>query len=135
MEWFGFVIDPLLRQLEKRLEGILITSAPVYGPAPLGQPFIMPPLEDRFKLMAYCDDVRPSVTSMIEFYIFNNACILFEKSSGCKLHRDPSANKCKFMPLGRWKGTLEQGDILLTFVSLSDSLSIVGVELLSKLEK
>ena len=29
MEWFGFGIDPLLRYLERRLKGILITSLPV----------------------------------------------------------------------------------------------------------
>ena len=79
-------------------------------PSPLDQPSSMPPLEDRFKFMAYCDDVKPCVTSKIEFYIINNGCTLFENSSGCTLHTDPSANKCKFMPLGRWKGTLEQSD-------------------------
>ena len=61
----------------------------------------MPPLEERFKLMAYCDDVKPSITTMAEFLTVDQACSPFEKSSGCLLHRDPAAGKCKFLPLGR----------------------------------
>ena len=49
MEWFGFGIDPLLRYLEKRLKGILITSQPLLGPSLPGEPVPLPPLEDRFK--------------------------------------------------------------------------------------
>ena len=52
MEWFGFGIDPLLRYLERRLKGILITSLPVHGPSLPGEQVPLPPLEDRFKLMA-----------------------------------------------------------------------------------
>jgi hypothetical protein len=89
----------------------------------------LPPLEERFKLMAYCDDVKPSVTSMAEFFTIDKACSLFEKSSGCKLHRDPSSGKCKFLPLGRWRGLLEQEDIPLNYMVLTDSLDMVGVEL------
>ena len=81
--------------------------------------------------MAYCDDVKPSITSMAEFMIVDTACSLFEKSSGCKLHRDPSTGKCKFLPLGRWKSTLQQEDIPLPYMVLSDSLEMVGVELKS----
>ena len=95
MEWFAFGIDPMLRYLEKRLQGILITTLPVLGPTLEGAPSPLPPLEERFKLMAYCDDVKPSITSMAEFLTVDNACSLFEKSSGCKLHRDPSTGKCK----------------------------------------
>ena len=77
------------------------------------------------KLMAYCDDV----TSMSEFFTVDTACSLFEKSSGCKLHRDPATRKCKFLALGRWRGVLEQEDIPLNYMLLSDSLEMVGVEL------
>ena len=87
------------------------------------------PLEERFKLLAYYDDVKPSVTSMAEFITINTACTLFEKSSGCKLHRDPTSGKCKFLPLGRWRGLLEQEDIPLNYMVLTDSLDMVGVEL------
>ena len=131
MEWFGFGIDPLLRYLEKRLKGILITSQPLLGPSLPGEPVPLPPLEDRFKLMAYCDDVKPSVTNMAEFFTVDKACQLFENSSGCKLHRDPASDKCKFLPLSRWKGTLQQEDIPLRYMTLSDTLNMVGVELKS----
>ena len=79
--------------------------------------------------MAYCDDVKPIITTMDEFLTVDPACSLFEKSSGCLLHRDPTAGKCKFLPLGRWKGTLEQEDITLVYMVLSDSLEMVGAEL------
>ena len=110
MIWFGFGIDSLLRYLEKRLQGILVTSLSVLGPANFVALMSLPPMEERYKLMAYCDDVKPSVTCMNEFTIINTACTLFEKSSGCRLHRDPAAGKCKYLPLGRWKGTLQQED-------------------------
>ena len=129
MEWFSFGIDPLLMHLEKRLKGILLTSLPVLGPSLPGDKVPLPPLEERFKLMAYCDDVKPSVISMSEFFIIDQACSLFEESSGCKLHRDPAEKKCKFLPLGRWKGTLQQEDIPLQYMLLSDCLEMVGVEL------
>ena len=129
MDWFSFGIDPLLRYLEKRLQGILISSLPVSGPSTQGDTAPLPHLEERFKLMAYCDDVKPSITIMAEFTTVDQACSLFEKSSGCLLHRDPTAGKCKFLPLGRWKGTLEQEDITLVYMVLSDSLEMVGAEL------
>ena len=53
MDWFSFGIDPLLRYLDKRLQGILISSLPVSGPSAQGDLFPLPPLEERFKLMAY----------------------------------------------------------------------------------
>ena len=129
MQWFGFGIDPLLRYLERRLLGILVSSLPVLGPVQPGMVMPLPPLEERFKLMAYCDDVKPSVTSMSEFHTIDVACTLFEKSSGCHLHRDPAAGKCKFLALGRWRGNLQQEDIPLNYMVLSDSLEMVGVEL------
>ena len=64
MEWFAFGIDPLLRYLERRLQGIVIHSLPVLGPALQYEAMPLPPMEERFKLMAYCDDVKPSITTM-----------------------------------------------------------------------
>ena len=87
------------------------------------------PMEEKFKLIAYCDDVKPSVTSMSEFFTVDKACALFEKASGCKLHIDPASGKCKFLSLGRWRGILEQEDIPLNYMVLADSLEMVGVEL------
>ena len=131
MTWFSLGIDPLLRYLEKRLQGILVTSLPVLGPVLHGDKMPLPPLEERFKLMAYCDDVKPAVSTMAEFKTIDDACTFFEKSSGCHLHRDPASGKCKLLALGRWKGTLQQEDIPLNYMILSDSLGMVGVDLKS----
>ena len=96
MHFFSFGIDPLLTYLEKRLQGILLASLPVLGPALLGEVMPLPRLEERFRLMAYCDDVKPAITTMAEFFTVDKASSLFEKSSGCRLHRDPSAGNVNF---------------------------------------
>ena len=111
--WFCYGIDPLLAYLERRLEGILIHTLPVSGPVPHGQHGHLPAMELRYKVQGYLDDCKPAITSMAEFALVDNACSLFERSSGCKLHRDPASNKCKMLALGRWKGTLQQEDIPL----------------------
>ena len=129
MEWFSFGIDPLLRYLERRLQGILISSIPVHGPSFQGEKHPLPPLEERFKLMAYCDDVKPAISTMAEFSLVDKACTLFEQSSGCQLHRDPTLGKCKILKLGRWRGTVSQEDIPLRYLVISESLEMVGVEL------
>ena len=130
MYWFGIGIDPLLTYLDRRLSGIPITSLPVAGPMPeaaAGQ--TLPPLQQHYKVVAYADDVKPSITTMQEFYLVDNACSLLERASGVKLHRDPAAGKVKFLPLGRWRGTLTQEDLPHQYVQLSDHLDFVGVEL------
>ena len=68
---------------------------------------------------------------MQEFTLVDQAMTIFEKSSGCKLHRDPKAGKCKFLPLGRWRGTLTQEDLPCNFFSLSDHLDMLGVTLMA----
>ena len=68
----------------------------------------MAPQELRYKVIAYTDDVKPAITSMEEFVLVDKAMAIFEKRSGCKMHRDPTTDKCKFLPLGRWRGTLTQ---------------------------
>ena len=127
--WFCFGIDPLLVYLAKRLTGILIHSLPVLGPAPQDQPCQLPALETRYKVLGYLDDCKPAITSMEEFLLVDRACRLFELSSGCKLHRDPASNKCKFLALGRWKGTLEQDYIPLPYLKLTDHLDFLGCKL------
>jgi hypothetical protein len=129
MEWFTFGIDPVITYLEKRLTGILIQSLPVQGPLPLPLSPPIPDQELRYKVIAYCDDVKPAITSMQEFVLVDRAMSLFEKSSGCKMHRDPTAGKCKFLALGRWRGTLNQEDLPCNFFSLSDHLDMLGVTL------
>ena len=90
----------------------------------------MPPLpkhELRYKLIGYADDNKPAITSMEEFRTVDSSLAMFEKASGCKLHRDPNNKKCKFLPLGRWKTTLQQTDIPCDYMTLSDHLDMVGV--------
>ena len=129
MYWFAYGIDPLLDYLEKRLTGILIHALPLHGPSPVGAASPLPPLEVRYKVVGYADDMKPAITSMQEFILVDSASALFERSSGCKLHRNPASGKCKFLPLGRWRGTLTQEDIPLPYMVLSDHLDMVGVEL------
>ena len=130
MYWFGIGIDPLLIYLDRRLAGIPITSLPAAGPTlqdAVGS--VLPPVQQHYKVVAYADDVKPSITSMHEFHLVDKACSLLERASGVKLHRDPSAGKVKFLPLGRWKGSLTQEDLPHQYVVLYDHLDFVEVEL------
>ena len=79
MHLVSFDIDPILGNLEKRLRGILITSLPVHGPAFAG---CLPPqpLEERFKVIGYADDVKPAITCMEEFLVVDRAMHLFEQA-------------------------------------------------------
>ena len=88
-------------------------------------------MQQRYKLVAYADDVKPGISSMQEFMLVDQACCLIERASGVKLHRDPAAGKVKFLALGRWKGTLTQEDLPFQYIKLSDHLDFVGVELRS----
>ena len=121
MELFCFGIDPLLHRLDRVLQGILIASVPVHGPPTQGMP-PLPNLEQRYKLIGYADDNKPAITTMEEFSIVDHSLALFEKASGCKLHRDPLNKKCKFLPLGRWRNTLQQTDIPCNYMTLSDRI-------------
>ena len=128
MHIFAFGIDPLITYLDKRLTGIKIASTPVQGPVLQNSP-PLPPKEERYKVVGYADDVKPAVTKFEEFALIDNAMALFEKASGCKLHRDPASKKCKFLPLAKWKRTLKQEDIPCPYMTLTEELDMVGVEL------
>ena len=128
MVLFSYGIDPLLIYLEKRLQGILISSLPVQGPVYPNQAPLAPS-EERYKVIGYADDIKPAITNIMEFLLVDKAMELFEKASGCKLHRDPATKKCKFLPLARWRGTLRQEDIPCQYMAISDHLEMVGVEL------
>ena len=128
MHLFSYGIDPLLSYLDRRLQGILISSLPVAGPVCPNLPHLQP-IEERYKVIGYADDVKPAITSMAEFSLVDKAMELFEKASGCRLHRDPSTKKCKFLPLARWRGTLQQEDIPCQYMTLSDHLEMIGVDL------
>ena len=68
---------------------------------------------------------------MGEFMLVNNASGLFEAASGCRLHREPISQKCKFLPLGRWRNTLQQEDLpaACQYMVISDHLDMLGVQL------
>ena len=128
MHLFSFGIDPLLAYLEKRLQGILIASLPVHGPT-LDPSIPLPPHEERYKVIGYADDVKPAVNNIEEFSMIDGAMDLFEKASGCRLHRDPASKKCKFLPLAKWRNTLKQEETPCPYMTLTDELDMVGVEL------
>ena len=86
-------------------------------------------IETRYKLYAYCDDLKPAITSIWEFRLVERVMTLFEKSSGCKMHRTAISQKCKFLALGKWKDELTQGMIPHSFFLLSDHLDFLGVQL------
>ena len=129
MEWFAFGIDPLLIFLELNLSGILVSSVPVLGPVLEGESFPLPKKEERFKAMAFCDDVKPAICNIQEFHIADRGASLFEQAAGTRLHRDPLSQKCKFLPLGKWRRTLKQEDIPTPYMRLTDTLDMVGVQL------
>ena len=132
MFFFAYGIDPLITFLERRLTGILICSMPVFGPTQeTSRTRVLPPLEERYKVVSYADDLKPAVVTMEEFSLVDNASALFEAASGCRLHRDPASLKCKFLPLGRWRRTLQQEDLprKCQYMILSEHLDMVGVQL------
>ena len=91
----------------------------------------LPPIETRYILFAYCDDLKPAVTSRWEFLLVERVMTIFEWASGCKMHRTAESQKCKFLPLGKWKSELTQDMICHGFFSLSDHLDFLGVTLKS----
>ena len=129
MEWFAIGIDPLLIFLEQNLNGIPIISLAVHGPVLEFESFPLPCLEERFKFMAYCADVKPAITSIEEFNVADKGASLFEKAAGTRLHRDPNSNKCKFLPLGKWRKELNQDMIPTPYMKLTDTLDMVGVQI------
>ena len=134
MELFCFGIDPLIFRLERVLQGILIASTPVHGPT-LEHEAALPPHELRYKLIGYADDNKPAITTMEEFTVVDSSLAMFERASGCKLHRDPQNKKCKFLPLGRWRKSLQQKDIPCDYMTISDHLDMVGVTLMASWSK
>ena len=76
---------------------------------------------------------------MINFYCvqtktvccIEQASALLKAASGWRLHRNPASKKCKFLPLGKWRRSLQQEDLppSCQYLVLSDHLDMVGVEL------
>ena len=88
-------------------------------------------IETRYKLYAFCDDLKPAITSIWEFRLVERVMTLFERSSGCKMYRTAISQKCNFLPLGKWKTNLKQNMIPHDFFILSDHLDFLGVILKS----
>ena len=74
---------------------------------------------------------------MAEFTLVENETRLFEASSGCELHIDPTSGKVKFLRLGRWRGTLQQEDLpqACRYIIFSDHLDMLGLELFASFQK
>ena len=79
---------------------------------------MLPSLETRYVLYAYCDNLKPAISNLWEFLLVERVMTLFERSSGCKMHRTAASQKCKFLALGKWKDELTQGMIPHAFFSL-----------------
>ena len=127
---FCYGIDPHLDWLDRRLHGIPVYSMPAPGPALEAAQFPIKVTEN-FCVIGYIDDIKPAITSMAEFTLVDQGSSLFEKASGCILHRDPASGKVKFLPLGRWKGTLTKEDLPVNYIAISDHLDMVGVQLMA----
>ena len=66
---------------------------------------------------------------MEEFSLVDAGSQIFERASGCILHRNPASGKVKFLPLGRWRGTLCQEDMPINYIAISEHLDMIGVQL------
>ena len=94
MFFFAFGIDPLITYLDRRLSGILITSIPVLGPVQQ-EGDALAPLEGRYRVISYADDLKPAVTSMAEFKLVDDASAKFEAASGyIEIQQVKNVNSC-----------------------------------------
>ena len=51
-------------------------------------------MEERYKVYGLADDVKPAITTMLEFTLVDQAAALFEHSSECRMPRDLVTDKC-----------------------------------------
>ena len=100
---------------------------PVAGPTQEVKAYLAP-VEERFVVIVYADDLKPAVTSLCEIKFVNEASILSKQGSGCKLQCNITEGKCKLIHLSSWKSSLTWIDITVDYIMLSDQLKIVGVE-------
>ena len=128
MELFVVGVNPLVQLLEKKLRGVVLYSAPIIGPVRKYETNLAP-FEKTGKLVGYVDDICPVVTSKEEFFIVDKCLRLFEFSSGCMFHRNPTTQKCKITLYGSWKRKYNQENIPLSFLKISDHLDILGIKL------
>ena len=114
--WFGFAVDLLIQYLEKRLTGITIYTTPTEGPTQTKTRNKLPGIENRYKIVGYCNDVKAAINSEEEFEVIDKAVNLFDGSSECLLHRDPSSQKFKILLLGNW-GQWKQSWLPLKYIT------------------
>ena len=127
MQIFNIGVNPLIQQLESKLQGVTLYSLPVFGPVEEHGKNVAP-IEKTTSIIGYVDDLNPVITKEEEFNICNIYLILFERASGCKFHRDPLSQKCKITPFGEWKEWLNQETVPLPFLLVSDHIEILGVK-------
>ena len=121
--WYKFEPATWCYKHHSTVQGPMPLKTVTLPPAPLPQPNLpglpplpsppepeqsseiatMPPLVTKYTLTAYCDDLKPVITNIYEFHLVERVMTIFELSSGCKMHRDPASQKCKFLPLSKWK--------------------------------
>ena len=130
---FLYNIDPVIVYLEKRLTGVLLYKYPVAGPT-LPNQEALPALEDKYTIKGYADDLKPVIKSMAEFVMIDKVVGVFESASGCAIHRDPTQDKCKVLLLGGWK-RLQQDDIPINYIRISDHLDMLGFTLMATFTK
>ena len=94
----------------------------------------MPPLEEKYTSKGYADDLKPAIKSMEEFIMVDRIISVFESASGCAIHRDPTQDKCKVLLLGGRK-RLQQEDIPVEYIKISDHLDMLGFTLMATFTK
>ena len=67
----------------------------------------MAPLETRYILYSFCEDIKPVIIELWEFSLVERTMTIFKLASGCKMHRNAESKKCKFLALGKWKSELK----------------------------
>ena len=52
-----------------------MVSLLVLGPAEKGSPRRLPPMEVKYKVVGYCDDLKPTVFKLDNFFLFPLSCL------------------------------------------------------------
>ena len=122
---YCFSTCPLLSYLQRRLQGIRYHRLATEGPA---HPVLGPasPVEARLGVLGFVDDLKCGVSSVKEFEVLDGAVQLFERSSGSKLHRDPTTKKCQLLPLGKWSKWSQQQSPL-DYLRVVEEINFLGV--------
>ena len=86
MQIFNIGVNPLIQQLEKKLQGVTLYSLPIFGPVNEHEAQ-MANIKKTTSIIGYVDDLNPVITKIDEFEICNFLLLLFERASGSKFHR------------------------------------------------